>query len=147
MWRRIDPKLGVSERRELIPLRRLGDIARHEEGKRKPGLPRSGQQSAVKSATGSTLPTWAMQQVGSLSGVQQLLIQRQFEDPDDHLCYVETHDEKYIGHFLPRRVEFTLHGLSIELDRPNDNLLNVTFTMAPSDFEEASRIVKIMPAR
>ena len=23
-----------------------------------------------------------------------LLIQQQFEDPDDHLCYVETHDEK-----------------------------------------------------
>jgi len=41
-------------------------------------------------------------------------------------------------------VEFTLHGLSIELDRPNDNLLNITFTMAPSDFEEASRVVKII---
>jgi hypothetical protein len=27
MWSRIDPKLGVSERRELNPLRRLGDIA------------------------------------------------------------------------------------------------------------------------
>ena len=39
---------------------------------------------------------------------------------DDQLCYVETHDEKYIGHFFLRRVEFTLHGLSIDLDRPND---------------------------
>jgi hypothetical protein len=29
-----------------------------------------------------------------------LLIQRQFEDPDDQLCFVETHDEKYIGHFF-----------------------------------------------
>jgi hypothetical protein len=73
-----------------------------------------------------------------------LLIQRQFEDEDDHLCYFETHDEKYIGHFFLRRVEFTLHGLSVELDRSNDNLLNVTFTMAPSDFEEASRVVKII---
>src|SRR6516162_2768432 len=36
-----------------------------------------------------------------------LLIQRQFEDPDDDLCYVETHDEKYRGHFLLRRVDFT----------------------------------------
>ena len=54
-----------------------------------------------------------------------LLIQRQFEDPDDHLCYLETHDEKYIGHFFLRRVEITLHGLSIELDRPNDNLLTL----------------------
>jgi hypothetical protein len=72
-----------------------------------------------------------------------LLIQRQFEEPDDHLCNVETHDEN-IGHFFLRRVGFTLHRLSIELDRPNDNLLNVTFTMAPSDFEKASRVVKII---
>src|SRR5438270_4979164 len=34
-----------------------------------------------------------------------LLIQRQFEDPDDHWCYVETHDEKYCGRssITPRR--------------------------------------------
>src|SRR5215813_1028220 len=31
-----------------------------------------------------------------------LLIQRQFEMPDQGTCYVETHDEKYIGHFLLR---------------------------------------------
>ena len=36
-----------------------------------------------------------------------LLIQRQFEDPDDDLCYIETHDEKYCGHVLLRRVDFT----------------------------------------
>src|SRR4029077_8626037 len=36
-----------------------------------------------------------------------LLIQRQFEDPDDHLCYIETHDEKYCGHFRLQRVDFT----------------------------------------
>jgi|SRR5215831_6512796 len=60
------------------------------------------------------------------SGSPYLLIQRQFEDLEDDLCYVETHDEKYIGHFILHRVEFTLHGLSIELDRPADNLLSVT---------------------
>jgi hypothetical protein len=27
-----------------------------------------------------------------------LLIQRQFEDPDGGECYVETHEEGYIGH-------------------------------------------------
>jgi hypothetical protein len=35
-----------------------------------------------------------------------LLIQRQFEDPDDNWCYIETHDEKYCGHFLLPRVDF-----------------------------------------
>jgi hypothetical protein len=36
-----------------------------------------------------------------------LLIQRQFEDPGDSWFYIETHDEKYRGHFLLRRVDFT----------------------------------------
>jgi hypothetical protein len=30
---------------------------------------------------------------------EYLLIQRQFEDPDDARCYIEAHDEDYIGHF------------------------------------------------
>ena len=39
------------------------------------------------------------------------LIQRQFETSDGGRCYIETHDEKYIGHFLLRRVEFGLNVL------------------------------------
>ncbi len=27
-----------------------------------------------------------------------VLVQRQFEDPDDEYCYIETHDKDYIGH-------------------------------------------------
>jgi hypothetical protein len=46
-----------------------------------------------------------------------LLIQQQFETSDGGRCYIETHDEKYIGHFLLRRVEFTPKRLSIEFDR------------------------------
>ena len=56
-----------------------------------------------------------------------LLIQRQIEDPDDDRCYIETHDERYCGHFLLRRVDFTPQKLSIELDRPRDNFVSVTF--------------------
>jgi hypothetical protein len=73
-----------------------------------------------------------------------LLIQRQFEDPDDDLCYIETHDEKYRGHFLLRRVDFTPLKLSIELDRPSDNLISVTFAMVATEFAEASQVVKII---
>jgi len=72
------------------------------------------------------------------------LIQRQFETSDDGRCYLETHDEKYIGHFVLRRVEFTPERFSIEFDRPSDNLVSVTFCMAISDFEEASRVMKII---
>jgi len=73
-----------------------------------------------------------------------LLIQRQFETSDGGRCYIETHDEKYIGHFLLRRVEFTPESLSIEFERPTDNLVSVTFSMAVSDFEEASQVIKII---
>ena len=73
-----------------------------------------------------------------------LLIQRQFEIPDEGTCYVETHDEKYIGHFLLRRVEFTPESLSIEFDHPSVKFISVTFSIAVSDFEEALRVVRII---
>ncbi len=73
-----------------------------------------------------------------------LIIQRQFEDPEDDTCYIETHDRKYSGHFLVRRIEFTPERLSIELTRPNDNLISVTFRVAASEFEEASQVIKII---
>jgi hypothetical protein len=70
-----------------------------------------------------------------------LSIQRQFEDQEDNLCYIETHDEKYCGHFLLRRLDFTPQKLSIELDRPRNNLVSVTFAMAAADirFKKACR--------
>ena len=73
-----------------------------------------------------------------------LLIQRQFEDPDENWCYIETHDEKYCGHFLLRRVDFAPQKLSIEIDRPMDNLISVTFAMMAAEFPEASQVVKII---
>jgi hypothetical protein len=72
-----------------------------------------------------------------------LLIQRQFEDPDDNWCYTETHDEKYCGHFQLCHVDFTAQKLTIELDRPRDNLVSVTFAVAVTEFAEASQVVKI----
>jgi hypothetical protein len=72
------------------------------------------------------------------------LIQRQFEDPDDQSCYIETHGHKYCGHFLLRRVDFTPQKLSIELDRPRNNFVSVTFAMVATQFAEASRVVKII---
>ena len=73
-----------------------------------------------------------------------LLIQRQFEDPDDNSCYIETHREKYCGHFQLLHVDFTPQNLTIELDRPKDNLVSVTFAMAATEFAEASQVVKII---
>src|SRR5215469_10435379 len=73
-----------------------------------------------------------------------LLIQRQFKDADDHRCDIETHDERYCGHFLLRRVDFTPQTLSIELDRSRDNFVSVTFAVVATEFAEASQVVKII---
>jgi hypothetical protein len=72
------------------------------------------------------------------------LIQREFDDPDDDRCYIETHDVKYCRHFLLLHVDFTPQNLSIELDRPKDNFVSVTFAMAAAEFAEASEVVKII---
>jgi len=52
---------------------------------------------------------------------QYLIIQRQFEDPDGGVCYVETHDEKYIGHFSVRRIDLSPSRIVLEIDRPEAN--------------------------
>ena len=37
-----------------------------------------------------------------------LIVQRQFEDDDGGVCYIETHDhDTYTGHFRLRLIEFT----------------------------------------
>ena len=77
-------------------------------------------------------------------GSSYLLIQRQFEMPDGGECYIETHDPKYVGHFLLRRAEFTSEKFSIELDRPSYNRISVTFDMAARDFKKAFRVVKVI---
>jgi hypothetical protein len=71
-----------------------------------------------------------------------LVLQPQFETPDGGEYYIETHDKNYCGHFRLSRVEFTPEKLSIEFDRPMDNVINVTFDMTIADFKKASRVVK-----
>jgi hypothetical protein len=46
--------------------------------------------------------------------------------------------------FLLTRVDFTPQKLSIELDRPRDNFVSVTFAMVATEFAEASQVVKII---
>ena len=73
-----------------------------------------------------------------------LLIQRQFEMPDGGECYIETHDEEYIGHFRIRRIDFRPDSISIAIGRSKNNTIDVSFSMTTSAFEEASQIVKII---
>ena len=73
-----------------------------------------------------------------------LIVQRQFEDPDGGVCYVETHDEKYIGHFRVRRLELSPSSVVLEIDRPEDNIVEVTFGIGPSAFKLVARVVDII---
>ena len=56
-----------------------------------------------------------------------LLVQRQFEDDDGGVCYIETHDPNtYAGHFRLHLVEFSSSRLAFEIDRANDRMVQVT---------------------
>jgi hypothetical protein len=73
-----------------------------------------------------------------------LLIQRQFEMPDDGKCYIETHDEKYIGHYRLRHVDFTPSGITVEFGRAKSNIISVNFSISASEFEEAMTNIKVI---
>jgi hypothetical protein len=74
-----------------------------------------------------------------------LLLQRQFEDDDGGVCYIETHQpDRYAGHFRLHLVEFDPARLIFDIDRAKDRRVEVTFTLAPQRFQEIQRIVRII---
>lgn len=73
-----------------------------------------------------------------------LIVQRQFEMPDGGLCYVETHDTHYIGHFRLRLIEFSPTRLAFEIQRKKSDHVEVSFAMEQSEFLEARRIVQVI---
>jgi hypothetical protein len=78
------------------------------------------------------------------SGSPYLVVQRQFEDGDIDLCYVETHDEDYVGHFRLRRMDLSATGLFLEIARPVANIVEVTFSLPPSEFAHVARVAGII---
>jgi hypothetical protein len=77
-------------------------------------------------------------------GGPYLIIQRQFEMPDGDRCYIETHQEEYAGHFQLLRIDFRPDRISVEIGRSRDNIIDVTFNMTTSAFEEAMPVLKII---
>jgi hypothetical protein len=73
-----------------------------------------------------------------------LLLQRQFEDADGGYCYVETHDEDYIGHSRVNRALLEQNRFVMELRRREAARIEVTFNATEQDFEELRRILRIM---
>ena len=77
--------------------------------------------------------------------VAYLIVQRQFEDDDGGVCYLETHDhDVYAGHFRLRLIEFTPTRLAFEIARAKDKYVEVTYELDAKQFDEVQRIVYIV---
>jgi hypothetical protein len=77
-----------------------------------------------------------------------VLLQRQFEDYDGGVCYIETHEpDRYAGHFHLRLVEFVPTRLVFDIDRETDRRVEVAFTLDPRRFQEVERIVCLIFGR
>jgi len=73
-----------------------------------------------------------------------LLVQRQFEDDDGGVCYIETHDhDTYAGHFRLRLIEFT-PSLAFEIARTENKFVEVTYDLDAKQFDEVRRIAHII---
>lgn len=73
-----------------------------------------------------------------------LLIQRQFEFPDDDSYYLESDDNRLCGHVKVRAVTLSSGFLSIDLLADECTTLRIRFGISQHDFEEFERIVRIM---
>jgi hypothetical protein len=74
-----------------------------------------------------------------------LVVQRQFEDDDGGVCYIETHDhDTYTGHFCLRLIEFTPTRLAFEIARTDHKYIEVTYDLDATRFGEVKRIVHIV---
>jgi hypothetical protein len=73
-----------------------------------------------------------------------LIVQRNFEMPDDGRCYVETHDEGYMGHFRLRVTELSRTRLAFDIVRRTNNRVEVSFALNASEFEAVQRIAEII---
>jgi hypothetical protein len=74
-----------------------------------------------------------------------IIVQRQFEDDDGGVCYIETHDhDAYIGHFRLRLIEFTPTRLAFEIARAKDKYVEATYDLDAKQFCDVKRIVHII---
>src|SRR5450631_207177 len=74
-----------------------------------------------------------------------LPVQRQFEDDDGGVCYIETLDhDTYAGHFRLRLIEFTPTRLAFEIARKDHKYVEVTFDLNANRFGEVKPIVHII---
>ena len=74
-----------------------------------------------------------------------LIVQRQFEDEDGGVCYIETHDhDTYSSHFRLRLIRFTRTRFAFAIARKDNKYVEVTYDLDARRFDEVRRIVHII---
>lgn len=73
-----------------------------------------------------------------------VLVQREFEDFNGGKCYIESHDEEYIGHFKLKLVEFSPTRLAYEIARRDHKIVEVSFSLTAAEFKEAQPIIEVI---
>lgn len=85
---------------------------------------------------------------GELDGEEAyVLVQRQVELPDGGLCYVESHDKDYIGHFKVTHAELGRNWFFLKLARKTAAELEVVFNTTDKNWRQVARIMQIMIPR
>ena len=83
-------------------------------------------------------------------GAPYVLIQRAWLEEDDgesSSCYIETHDERLIGHYTALDAELTRNRLTLQLPTPTDEIIRIDFTTSDGNFQEIRRVLGIILQR
>lgn len=78
------------------------------------------------------------------SGGPYVLVQRQFEFPEDDGCYFETENEELCGHFSLCLTELSTTRLSFDVLGGSVDRVGVSFTLPPTEFDSVRRIAEVI---
>lgn len=79
-----------------------------------------------------------------------VLIQRAFlEDDEDESCpcYVETHEERLIGHYPNLEAELTRNQLTLRLPPPANEMIEIEFLTSDAGFSKVSHMLGVILQR
>ena len=78
---------------------------------------------------------------------EYLLIQRQFEFPDDGECYVETANLNFCGHYFIRSAQLARNSFRVSYGKKSGKQVMVTFKATDRAYAKAKRILKAIIPR
>lgn len=82
---------------------------------------------------------------GELDGEEvYVLVQRQFELPDGGLCYLESHNKDYVGHFNVTHAELGRNRFFLKLARKEAAEVEVMFNTTAKNWRQVARVMRIL---